>query len=97
MLTREEAEEIALQQIRSACEDLDVAIDARYTIEKSYGWVFFWNTKKFIETDDNTYALFGNAPVIVNKEDRSVHFTGTGEPIEDLIRAYERRRGYTSR
>jgi len=33
----------------------------------------------------------GNAPIIVNRFDGSLHFTGTARPTEEYIRDYEAR------
>ena len=63
------------------------------TIEKPYGWIFFYTSQQFYETDDVSYALAGNGPIVVEKADGSVHQLGTAEPEEVTIRAYEAQRG----
>lgn len=60
------------------------------TIERPFGWVFFYNSKQFVDSGDVQHALFGNAPLIVSRADGSIHVTGTGEPIEHYIQEYER-------
>ena len=59
------------------------------TIEKPYGWVFFYNSKKYLETRVISYALAGNGPVIVNKHDATVEFFGTFKSPNEFIAEYE--------
>jgi hypothetical protein len=90
MLTKSEALELVSKELRqmSPLDDAFVVVDAG-TIEKPYGWVFFYNSQKFIETGDNSCRLAGNGPVIVNKHDASVQFFGTANSIETSIGEYE--------
>ena len=60
------------------------------TMEVSFGWVFFYNTDKFIESGDFRYAALGNAPIIVDARNGEVVVTGTAEPIEHYIEQYGR-------
>jgi hypothetical protein len=59
------------------------------TIEKYWGWVFFYQSKSYFETQDFRQMLAGNAPFIVNKETSVVSITGTSHPIEHYIKEYE--------
>ena len=61
----------------------------QYTIEKSWGWVFFYNSREYVKTGDDTYQLIGNAPYIVNRETHELVATGTAEDIEVYIADYE--------
>ncbi len=70
-------------------ETLELLIADALTIEKEWGRVFFYTSKKFLETQDYQYALGGNAPYIVNRFDGSIHDTGTAYPIEYYIDQYE--------
>ena len=71
---------------------LDVVIDEQSTLELSFGWVFFWNGRAFLEADDRDSMLVGNAPLIVDRATGELHETGTAHPIEHYIREYEARR-----
>lgn len=64
------------------------------TIIKPYGWIFFYNSRLFLETGDALYALAGNAPLIIDKEDGSLHVTGTAYPLEYYIAVFEKGRQY---
>ena len=61
-------------------------------IEKDLGWIFFYNSKAFAETRDPQYGVFGNAPIIVDKEDGSLHFTGTGRPFEEYVEEFRKKK-----
>jgi hypothetical protein len=66
------------------------------TIEFGSGWVFFYDSLKYVEGGAVRDALAGNAPLIVSKRDGSVHVTGTAHPIEDYVREFERAHGLMS-
>ena len=67
-----------------------LAILDEHTMETDFGWVFFWNSRKYQETGDFQYALAGNAPLIVDRRDGSVHETSTAHPMEEIIENYRR-------
>lgn len=76
-----------LQQMDSP-DDPSVIIETN-TIEKPFGWVFFYNSKKFVETGVFRYRFAGNGPVIVNKKTGAVEFYGSNKPVEQIIEEYE--------
>ncbi|MCY1556249.1 Immunity protein 35 [compost metagenome] len=65
-----------------------VILDAE-TIERSFGWIFFYDSKKFIETGELTYALAGNAPIIFDNRDGTIHVTGTSTGIDFYIAKHQ--------
>ena len=84
MLTKGEALEIVRRQIPSDC---DVMEDA--TIERHYGWVFFYQTKRFIETRDFLDGLIGSGGILVeNNGGRCVQF-GSGHSTDVSLKIYE--------
>ena len=60
------------------------------TIEKEWGWVFFYTSDRYLKTGDFRYAVAGNAPYIVNRHTGEVRVTGTAQRIEHYIAEYER-------
>ena len=98
MLTREEARELVNKHInahnRPADQAVELAIIDDETIEKEYGWVFFYQTKDYLKTGSIIDALVGNAPYIVNKYTGELIETGTANPIEEYIAEYESENGY---
>lgn len=37
------------------------------SIEVPEGWIFFYNSREYVETKDDMFALIGNGPVFVNR------------------------------
>jgi Immunity protein 35 len=46
---------------------------------RPYGWVFFWESKRFLETNKTRDRLAGNAPILVDRIDGEVRVTGTAQ------------------
>jgi Immunity protein 35 len=91
MVTREMARELAENELRQLYGESaeTLAIDDRATREEAFGWVFFYETKKYLDDGDPDGRLVGNAPIVVDR-DGTVHETGTAEPIDhylELIRS----------
>ena len=66
MVTKEQARAIAVEHLLREHPGGDVAIVDVDTIERGYGWVFFYNSKRFLSTENVSYALAGNGPLVVN-------------------------------
>jgi hypothetical protein len=92
MLTRAEAIDIVSKRLqqKSTPDDPFVVVEEN-TIEKPFGWVFFYNSKRFVETGEFSSQLAGNGPVIVNKHDGSVEFFGTPKPTQEIVAEYEQK------
>lgn len=54
----------------SVGDKFDVAVEK--IIESDFGWIFFYNSKEFIETGNPISSLVGNGPIFV-KHDGTVH------------------------
>lgn len=67
----------------------------QHTIERPFGWVFFYTSRLYRETGESRYALAGNAPFIVDRRSGMVVTTGTAQPVEHYITEYEARFGLT--
>jgi hypothetical protein len=59
------------------------------TIEKNYGWVFFYDSKTYLRTRKFSDRLAGNGPVVFEKESGLIHHLGSHAPPKELIRAFE--------
>jgi len=93
-MTESDARKIALEFLRGrqGSTGMEVVIVDEYTIEKDYGFVFCYNTKKFIESGmkDIRYALGGNAPLLIERATGNVIVTGTARSIEFYLENYEK-------
>ncbi len=67
----------------------DLALQEEKTLAREFGWVFFYTTRKFLETKDPQHEMPGNGPLVVLKEDGSVHQLGTSLPPEVGIALFE--------
>jgi hypothetical protein len=70
MITYDEAYEKAWEFIRNIKTNVDVAnlvIITDCTKEESFGWVFFWDDKRFV-AGDNRFGLCGNLPIVVLRD-----------------------------
>lgn len=72
--------------LRTGPEELIILADR--TIERPWGWVFFYTTRGW-KDGDIRYAVGGNSPIMVNRFDGSFHDTGTAQTAEHYITAYE--------
>jgi len=70
---------------------LDFVLLEEKTLKKNYGWIFFFNTKRFIETGDRMLALAGNGPLIVLHSGELISL-GAAIPSLDAILKFEKER-----
>lgn len=66
---------------------MDPVILDDQTIEERFGWVFFFQSKTWLDTQDPAYLLIGNAPIVVTR-DGQIHMTGTGRDMDDLLERF---------
>jgi hypothetical protein len=60
------------------------------TVETDFGWIFVWNSKRFLDSGDFRDALLGNVPLIVDRANGSVHETCTFLSIDEIIDRYRK-------
>ena len=95
VLTKQEALEKVAHKINEPDpywpEKPEIVVMDENTIEKEWGWVFFYESANYLQTGEFSDQVAGNAPYIVDKATGEVVETGTAQPIEVYIREYERR------
>lgn len=91
MLNFETAKKMVEEQINASyhVDGDELVVLEEETIQKEYGWIFLYTSRRLIETDDLNYMVGGNAPVVVNKRTGELTFLGTAEPLENYVRRYE--------
>jgi hypothetical protein len=94
MLTRDQAHDLVASSLSTNPDWTDegdelIIIDDK-TIEKEWGWVFFYTSKLWHQTRDPRYEIAGNAPLIVERKTGRLIATGTARTIEQYVAAYER-------
>lgn len=91
MIEHLEAKRLAEKHIRESfrgIEDELVVLD-EHTLERPYGWVFFYDSRRYLETGELSRMLAGNAPVLVHKQDGHIEMLGTALPVEAYLAKYE--------
>jgi hypothetical protein len=68
----------------------DLALQQDRTMDTSFGWVFFYDSFRYLETGDRRFAAIGNSPLMIDRRDGNVYVAGTARPIDFYIREYER-------
>lgn len=53
--------------------------------EKEQGWVFFYEAKNYLDTQDISVMLVGNSPLLVLKRDGSVRLVSTSKPLDQAL------------
>jgi hypothetical protein len=78
MITFEQANQLALEYIKPSAEyikktlpDDDIVVE--HSIEFPDCWLFFLNSKRYLETHNIFHRLLGGGPVIVGKENGDVY------------------------
>ena len=91
MLTRDQAKNIVENRLSAAHEaaEPEVVIVDSATIERSFGWAFFYESRLYLQTGEFMHRLVGNAPIIVNRYTGEVVSTGTAHPTEYYLEQYE--------
>jgi len=90
MLSLNKAKKMAEEYLKEIEKDEKLALIENNTIERDFGWIFFYNSKRYIETDDSLYMLAGNGPIFVDKRTKELTLFGTAEPIEVYMEEYEK-------
>ena len=90
MISFQQARDIAEKIIQNKCHGVDVKliIVDDQIIDKPYAWIFPYTSKQWLEGDFN-YALAGNSPLFVEKQDGRVSTFRTGLSVEGMIDEYE--------
>lgn len=91
MFSREQAEKELTARLNAEfhSDDDSLVILPDLTIEKDYGWIFFYQSRKYLETGDYRYQLAGNGPVAFEKASGEHHHLGSASPPHDRIREFE--------
>src|SRR6267154_429592 len=90
-LTKEQSFEIAKKTLASLPHGDEYAIIEDDTIERPFGWVFRYDTKKYLETKDPKYIRPGNGPLVVERVGGTTAFLPTSLPPRKAIEEFERR------
>ena len=82
------AVEHMLGEITISSASVDLVVLEHLALEFELGWVFFFQSRSFVESGDPVDMLAGNAPYIVNRHTGELRVTGTAQPIAYYIDRY---------
>jgi hypothetical protein len=85
----EQAAALATAWVDIRCEGR-ARIIRESTIAKPYGWIFFYQSKEFLDNGIESAAFVGNAPIIVNRNTSELRVTGTARTLERYLEEYEK-------
>lgn len=97
-MIKDEARQIALAHVKAMEREaqLELVILDAHTIERSYGWVFFYDSQRHVQSGDFRDSIAGNAPILITKADGKIHETGTAMPIEHYLKKFDAEYGEDS-
>jgi len=88
-LTAEQAKEVAQRAITKAgWEGCDAVVVDEYTQEFDVGWVFYYQSARFLETGELGFSLVGNAPIFVSRVGEYSTFISYLRPVVESIEAF---------
>ncbi len=90
MITHDEARALAMAKVRSMQSRPDnefVIVDAA-TREEDFGWVFFYNSKRYLETRDILFRIAGNGPIVVDGVTGAITLLGTAGGVAHQLSEY---------
>jgi hypothetical protein len=100
MLQKSEALALVSRRLeQDSSPDLEFVVTDENIIEKPFGWIFFCDSKKFLETGVDVYRIAVNGPVFVNKMTSEIEFFGSLPSLDVILADYEkklRERGQTA-
>lgn len=70
-----------------------LALLEEMTLDKPYGWVFFYNSRRYVETRNVMQSVAGNGPVVVLAATGEIVRLGSARRPEEEIALFERARG----
>ena len=87
MITFQQAEQLALEHIKPSADYIkktlpDDEIVIEHSVEFHDCWLFYVNSKRYLETHNIVHRLLGGGPVLVGKESGNVYQGGSGGTVE---------------
>lgn len=76
------------RQTGKAPEDTPVLLD-EFTIEKPWGWIFFYNNERYRQTGELRWEWVGPGPIFFNCNTGEIRQFGSGCNLDDELYDYE--------
>ena len=103
MLDKTTALEIVVEHVNDRNDGLVIVVPEDRIIEKEYGWVFFYQSRQYVEavkagveeveidgriTHVDSLALCGNGPIILMKETGKMYWLSSAHRSSDSIKEF---------
>lgn len=89
MITRADAEAKVIEYVKPLfCGVGNIVINDAYVIEDDHAWVFPYNTKEFFDTEDLSFALMSNNPVLVCKRTGCLHHYYASMTAREMLESF---------
>ncbi|HEV3233759.1 MAG TPA: YrhB domain-containing protein [Candidatus Dormibacteraeota bacterium] len=79
-----QARDLAERYLEQLFSDSGTSVVVTGVQEVDIGWVFFYQSEEYQQSGDDRDFLYGNAPLVVDREGH-VHRTGTSLPLDDYL------------
>ena len=70
--------------------EIELVIVDELTQEHEFGWVFCYNSKKYLEGASLKNTLLGNAPIIVDRNSGQFFITGTARGLNYYVENFKK-------
>lgn len=92
MIDFNQASQKAISYLEDMESDVGVPLQLMKVREDSFGWIFFYQSRAYMETKDFSAMLAGNAPFLIERETGELHVLGTAYSVERYIQDYVKNR-----
>ena len=82
--------EMARLHLNELEKNIGEPLDFSQIEEKSFGYVFFYQSVDFIKTNSFSSRLVGNSPFIINSRTGEIYTLGTAHPVDFYLEEYEK-------
>ncbi|MDN3690937.1 hypothetical protein QWZ06_00970 [Chryseobacterium tructae] len=91
MLTEQKVIETAKDYIKKLSQkwEIELTIAEERSIQKEYGMIFYFNSKKFVEDKIEKAKLIGCSPFLVESKTGKIIVFGTNRSIDYYVQEYE--------
>lgn len=90
-LTRQEAQAIAAKILYDSRPSAEYVILTGETLERDFGWVFFYAPRQYLDTKNPNDLIPGAGPLVVLRKDGSTRYLPTSVPPVPAVDEFERR------
>lgn len=92
MIQFAQAQNMALEYLQQMESEIRIPLQIVRVREEPFGWVFFYQSKEYVDTENFSAMLVGNAPFLIDRNTENIHVLGTAYPVDFYIREYAAQR-----